>query len=187
MTIADTQGFQEAKDGRVDLVDVEPELIATMLRFLYTGDYDDAGVGRTTRLSDDSAMSTQRKNSDGVKESGAGAASDAPPSMFLPMEVNTLLHSYSDQFGISSLKAATTAKFTIALSKDSKSSHFEEAVRLMFEATPDDSDLRYELLNWCIDKGREVSDAFKELMKQHEPVSWKLYLRMMDRLPRRWK
>jgi BTB/POZ domain len=173
MTIAEIQGFQEAKDSRVDLVDAEPELVAVMLRFLYTGEYDDAGVGRTTRVSADT-MGTHRKNPDSVKEAGAEAASKVAPSMFLSTEVNTLLHTYGDKFGIPSLKAEATAKFKSALFKDYQSTHFEEAVRLMFEVTPKDSDIRFELINWCIAYGECLSDPSKELVKKHEPISWKI-------------
>jgi hypothetical protein len=157
-------------------MDEEPELIAKMLRFLYTGDYDDTGVGRTITLSDDP------RSLDGEEEVSAAAPSDAPPSMFLPMEVNTWLYTYGDKFGIPSLKAAATAKFMVALTKDSSSPIFDHAVRLVLEVTPDDSDLRYELLHWCIDHNEAIRPSVSELMKKHMPISWKLYLEMMARL-----
>jgi hypothetical protein len=150
-----------------------------MLRFLYTGDYDDTGVGRKITLSDGP------RNLDGVEEASAAAPSDAPPSMFLPMEVNTWLYTYGDKFGIPSLKAAATAKFIAALTKDSCSPICDHAVRLVLEVTSDDSDLRYELLHWCIDNNEAFGPSVSEVMKKHMPISWKLYLEMMARLEAR--
>jgi hypothetical protein len=42
--VADAQGFQETKENRVDLVDEEPEIVARMLPFMHTCEYDGTKV-----------------------------------------------------------------------------------------------------------------------------------------------
>ncbi|ERF72408.1 hypothetical protein EPUS_06037 [Endocarpon pusillum Z07020] len=205
-----TLPFQEAEQNHVDLVDEEPEIIARMLSYMYTGDYDDAQIPRwaeercivsppcsqTQTIKDKEglygASEVQTESSDGkipageeewgkkISRSGKEGSKKASLSR---MEVNTLVYACGDKLGIRYLKAAATEKFARSIAEEYKSKHFQEAIELVFRVTaPGDSEIRSELLLWYIRHREAVTGNLAKTMAEHEPLTWKVYLEMGEAL-----
>ncbi len=89
------------------------------------------------------------------------------------MEVNALVCTCGNKFEIPSLKSEATVKFADSVTERSKSTYFEEAVELAFQTTaPGDTNVRFNLLLWCIDHHKDTSDFPVALLVQPESLSW---------------
>lgn len=58
--------LQEAEDARMELVDERPNIVARMLSFMYTGDYNDAKVPEWASMITDTNDQTPAEVSDDV-------------------------------------------------------------------------------------------------------------------------
>jgi hypothetical protein len=180
-----------------------------MLSFVYTGDYDDdqlpdwalnrcaananaSGVfaDKRNQIADEIHEDERKNNTEtdvhgqkdpnkAISRAGETSLTKHERSSLLRMEVNTLVHACADKFGIDSLKHAAEEKFRASIVDNCKSTHFEDAVQLLFQvAGPENHKLKYLLFHWCIHNPGFVPTGVLETMAKQEPLSCKLYLEM---------
>lgn len=172
---------QEQQEGRVDLPDDQPEIVARMLHYLYTGEYystltdeisgllsssfrNGTGSGTTATETD-----TKRVKMSLLEEEDAGE-----------LKVDILMYQCSDKLNVPGLKTAASASFRCHLKPFSKSSGMKglaDVVKLAYESTASgDTELRLYLTEQLVSFGRLVTadEALVHVIEKHEFIAWRV-------------
>ncbi|KIV84353.1 hypothetical protein PV11_00137 [Exophiala sideris] len=161
--------FKEANEGRIDLSEDDPAILARVILYLYTNDYDITKVPAyfegMTRSTDDPAA---------PNDSSVGSAKKLVlfPDM---LKVIALVYKSADMLGIERLKVDASSRFLAIATRVFDNSTFAEPLKVMFDSTREnDLHLRVPALTLCLEKYAYIvkHQSIVEVIMQYEPTIW---------------
>ncbi|KAK4939979.1 hypothetical protein LTR10_019831 [Elasticomyces elasticus] len=163
--------FKEAKEGRIDLSEDDPAILARVILYLYTNDYDVAdlpaffeGMIRNT-----GSQTAQTDSSDG----SANRITYSPELL----RVIALVYKSADMLGIERLKVDASARFLALAKTVCNMAKFAEPLKVMFDSTREnDLHLRVPVLTLCLEKYAAIAkhQSIVEVIMQYEPTVWSI-------------
>jgi hypothetical protein len=177
--------FQEAGEGRVKLPEEDPEIIARVIGFVYTNDYDwsevpDVFLSRkkpriaTTAPSRDVSDQTLHGNAEGTTGSSTHE-SETRPDLVEPLHIHICMYKCADFLGIENLKQKAADRFHILAREFFAHEAFAKPLRSMFDPTKsDDIDLRRKTVQFCVTNYAQIEakqDTVAVIL-EHEANTW---------------
>jgi len=135
--------FREGRTGEIDLEDDEPEVVAQMIKWLYTEDYEDRSAAVIPRINTPAAHTTTRSRASRLTSSNQTSTSTS--STTVPsgtgLLFNTKMYIIADKYDLYPLKELANVKYGNALSAQWDSSEFVESLKLLYEETMENDTL----------------------------------------------
>jgi hypothetical protein len=143
--------FQEATTGEIDLQEDEPEIVANMIKFLYTDTYEDFNDSMATATATDPTIAAKMSEVKGERPQQVQSKRKTPQTStpqfpastrasktVEPSEavlINTKVYIIGDKYDIQPLKDLATKKYGEALPNHWNSAPFVASLKLIYEGT----------------------------------------------------
>lgn len=157
---------QEGKTNRLDLQEESPAVVAKLVNYLYTCDYDDSVLDFPEHDSEDNNAngSEEASNEDSRERSDSQA--------FMPgkLALHARMYVVGDQYCIDQLKLLAKIKFSAALVNCWDKEDFPEIIRFIYDNTVSkDRGLRESLVPILLQHQEELraDDAFMDVVETH--------------------
>ncbi|KAI1619052.1 hypothetical protein EDD37DRAFT_647835 [Exophiala viscosa] len=164
--------YVEASEGRIDLSEDDPEILARVLLYLYTNDYEAKTVPSylegVTRKSE--SQSVPAISSVQPKENEA---------LTRLLRIHALVYRSADMLGVEGLKGIASSRFldvaeiALTLAPDT----LAEPLKIMFDSTREnDLRLRNPVLILCLENHAIIAEhkPIVEMMLKYEPTVWNI-------------
>ncbi|KAL8647329.1 MAG: hypothetical protein Q9226_006477 [Calogaya cf. arnoldii] len=138
----------EGKTGRVDLKEKGPAVIAKLINYLYTCDYDDC-------VFDSRELDSEDNNEDSRERSNSEASTPNTPKK---LALNARMYVAGDICCIDRLKLLAKAKFSAALVNGWDKEDFSEVIRFIYDNTVSS------------DRGLRVRESLVPILVQHKEM-----------------
>ncbi|KAJ9606899.1 hypothetical protein H2200_008909 [Cladophialophora chaetospira] len=154
----------DAAMSRIKFPEEDPDILARVILFMYTNDYDDKSLPKfySHLYLDDESLGLRKC-----------------------LNVNALVYKTAEMLGLSDLQTVASARFMrdaqVAFDMDG----FEQPAELLYENTRmDDRDLRFKVTQLCIENHDllEIRPKTLAVLQHHEPNVWHVTVELM----RRW-
>ncbi|KAI4099365.1 MAG: hypothetical protein LQ339_006040 [Xanthoria mediterranea] len=160
------EGFEEGKTSRLDLQEENPAVVAKLVNYLYTCDYDDCVFDFPGHDSEDSnAKESEEASNEDSRERSKSQA-------FKPGELalHARMYVVGDMYCVDQLKLLAKAKFSAALVNDWDKEDFPEIIRFIYDNTvSSDRGLRESLVPTLL-QHKEIlraDDTFMNVVETH--------------------
>ncbi|KAJ6256854.1 hypothetical protein Dda_8723 [Drechslerella dactyloides] len=161
-------GFRETKEAALDLSSDEVEHVEQMLKFLYSGDYDDLCPEKTENTRPDNTEETTTESQDPVIESA---------------KRDIHLYVMGDKYLIGPLKEKATAKLRRTLPWKWKES-FWPLVDLIVETTPPSATILDPIMDLWVEIGMALveDDEFNSKITQYPTLELRFLRRLIRKI-----
>jgi hypothetical protein len=160
---------KEATSREIHLPDDEPSIVAKMVDFLYSSDYDDnadvPAIHRAGSTLDSPPLSSKTQND--RETVGNISTNSAQPLEYNPrsMLVNTKVYIIADKYGIPALKDRATEKFNRGMKISIHMGLLARSIRLLYENTMDSDRMLRDLIIQQISRSLGVFLKSKSIVK----------------------
>ncbi|EXJ68961.1 uncharacterized protein A1O5_07893 [Cladophialophora psammophila CBS 110553] len=188
-------GFQEAMSRRIEFPEDDPGIVARVVLFLYTSDYDanqvptfnkhSHGGGCLAQRDRSASFSAESAISSGNFVAAAAAAADEKRKqeevVVEALKINALVYKCADMLGIENLKVLAADRFladAVGLVGDDQ---LAEPLRVMYESThATDEHLRLPVTTLCIRNHDTLSKATVKVIQEHEHNVWSVTVHLLQ-------
>ncbi|KIW91756.1 uncharacterized protein Z519_07724 [Cladophialophora bantiana CBS 173.52] len=181
-------GFQEATSRRIEFREDDPGIVARVVLFLYTSDYDANQIPTFNKHSHGGVFPAQRDRSASScaesavsSENLAAAEKRKQEEVVEALKINALVYKCADMLGIENLKVLAADRFladAIGLVGDDQ---LAEPLRVMYESThATDEHLRLPVTTLCIRNHDTLSKAAVQVIQEHEHNVWSVTVHLLQ-------
>ncbi|KAJ9606900.1 hypothetical protein H2200_008910 [Cladophialophora chaetospira] len=189
-------GFKEATSGKIEFPEDDPEVMARVVLFMYTGDYDADKAPSTILPSGYSIVAgtpetkTESSAAEKPKSRRIKASTEATPAQsksgvgqtidkrsFEVLTINALVYKCADMLGIQNLMMLAAERFLADCPVAYTDERFAPPLRTMFESTrSDDEHLRLPVTTLCVKSHSLLPALVAAVVQEHEYNVWRIYV-----------
>ncbi|KIV84352.1 hypothetical protein PV11_00136 [Exophiala sideris] len=172
--------FEEALSGRVKFPEEESSIMARVILFMYTNDYEDHRLPWFYKqlVHDDEEDEEERLR-------GRPGKDIDEIGLMRPLKVNALMYKCADMLGLEQLKEIASSRFMRDAQVAYEMDGFDDPLRILYESTsPDDRGLRFEVTRLCVENHDllEIRKKTVEVIEEYEPNVYNFFVEILKRL-----
>ncbi|KAK4939980.1 hypothetical protein LTR10_019832 [Elasticomyces elasticus] len=174
--------FEEASSGVVKFPEEESSIMARVILFMYTKDYEDNRLPWFYKqvIHDDDEDEEERLR-------GQPGRDIDELGMMRPLKVNALMYKCADMLGLEQLKEIASSRFMRDARLAYEMDGFDDVLQLLYENTsPGDRGLRFDVTRLCVENHDllEIRKKTVEVIEEHQPDVWTFTVELLKRWAR---